>query len=519
LRRTARTILLFLVACGDDSAPGDAGTARLDAASCTPERCSDGVYCNGDETCSATGDCIAATEPRCASGQTCSEVEDRCRTECDVSGDADGDGADSSDCGGNDCDDGDARRFPGATEICDAADLDEDCDVGTFGERDSDGDTHPDALCCNVASDGTRGCGSDCDDARSGSNPDVPEACDGLDNDCDGTTDETVLLTFYRDIDGDDYGNLTMTTEACSAPDGFAVSSGDCDDERGSVHPGALEICDERDNDCDGDTDPGCDCTIGTSRECGTPDGMGGFLEVGQCRIGSQICVDGEWGGCTGDVRPLAESCNGADDDCDGASDEGVATTCYPDVDNDSWAPTGPSTMTICGSCPSATTARAPLPAAFDCDDTEPSRHPANIEICDRIDSNCSTPDPSGVEVSEDFDEDGYAPVGAACTGGLLRNDCYDFNPEAHVGQINYYGVDRGDGSYDYDCDGSETQSQPSMARCDCGSGCDTGGRTGWASTVPACGDSGSFVRGCSSGAMCPTACTLTLMPATQACR
>jgi hypothetical protein len=483
--------------------------------------CSDGVFCNGEELCDTSGRCVAATAPACLAGQVCSEVDDRCRTQCEISGDADGDGADSPDCGGPDCDDSDPRRFPGATEICDGANLDEDCDLGTFGIRDADGDTHPDALCCNIASDGTPGCGSDCDDARPGSNPDVPEVCDGLNNDCDESIDEDVLVTFYRDLDGDDFGNPMTTIDACSAPAGYAVSSGDCDDMRGSVNPAALEICDTRDNDCDGMTDPGCACTIGMSRDCGEPDGMGGFVDAGQCEVGSQLCVDGEWGGCSGDVRPLAESCNGADDDCDGTTDEGVLRICYADADSDSWAPLGPPTMTLCGDCPAGTTSRVPIMSAFDCDDSEPTRHPVNIEICDRIDSNCSTPDPMGVEVSEDFDDDGFSPIGAACTGGLLRTDCYDMNAEARVGQTMFYGVHRGDGSYDYDCDGMATPSSTDTGRCDCASGCEAAGSRamGWVGSAPACGATGSYIRSCRSTGMCPTMCEQSLAPTVQTCR
>jgi len=82
------------------------------------------------------------------------------------------------------------------------------------------------------------------------------ETCDGLDNDCDGETDDGVKTTFYEDSDGDGYGNPSSTTEACSAPEGYVEDSTDCDDTDGSVNPGAAEVCDnEKDDNCNGFTD------------------------------------------------------------------------------------------------------------------------------------------------------------------------------------------------------------------------------------------------------------------------
>lgn len=72
--------------------------------------------------------------------------------------------------------------------------------------------------------------------------------------------------------------------------------------------------------------DPDHDCTSGQERDC--YDGPEGTFGVGSCRAGTQTCVDGEWGECTGSVTPSEETCNGEDDDCDGAIDEGVTNAC-----------------------------------------------------------------------------------------------------------------------------------------------------------------------------------------------
>jgi hypothetical protein len=80
--------------------------------------------------------------------------------------DMDGDGSFDVACGGDDCDDTDARRHPRAVEVCDPAGLDEDCNPATFGDRDADGDGFVSHTCCNLRDDGTLNCGTDCDDSR-----------------------------------------------------------------------------------------------------------------------------------------------------------------------------------------------------------------------------------------------------------------------------------------------------------------------------------------------------------------
>ena len=109
--------------------------------------CDDGVWCNGEESC-WDGGCEAG-EDVCLAGQTCDEDSQRCFTRCDGIADRDGDGVDSIDCGGADCDDSDPNRFPGNVEVCDEEAHDEDCDPMTIGNRDLDGDGYIDRRCGN----------------------------------------------------------------------------------------------------------------------------------------------------------------------------------------------------------------------------------------------------------------------------------------------------------------------------------------------------------------------------------
>ncbi|MBT3223799.1 MAG: hypothetical protein HN348_32425 [Proteobacteria bacterium] len=94
----------------------------------------------------------------------------------------------------------------------------------------------------------------DCDDKNANIHPGALEICNGVDDDCDGTTDDDAPAKrlWYPDTDGDGYGDPDGENQsACTAPVGYANNLWDCDDTNPEVHPGVLEICDNIDNDCD----------------------------------------------------------------------------------------------------------------------------------------------------------------------------------------------------------------------------------------------------------------------------
>lgn len=253
--------------------------------------CDDGVWCNGMERC-APG--TAGADPRgcappgslaCPADSTCVERERSCRP-CASGADADRDGVDASACGGTDCDDDDADRFPGNPERCDAdaPEHDEDCRPTTFGRRDVDADGYVDDRCAN-AFDGVEARGDDCDDMEVRAFEGSPEnPCDGIDNDCDSTIDEGMIPTFYLDEDEDGWGAAERgTMEGCNPPEHYVDRDGDCAPEDESINPGRSEIC-------NGGLDDNCDRVVDSE----ALEGMACTTSLpGRCGRGVTECVSG----------------------------------------------------------------------------------------------------------------------------------------------------------------------------------------------------------------------------------
>ena len=145
----------------------------------------------------------------------------------------------------------------------------------------------------------------DCDDFHADVHPNSVEQCDLKDNDCDGQIDEDVVdQPFCEDRDGDGHGAPSSAPKMdCKPSPGFAVCDNDCDDRAKTTYPGASEVCDGFDNDCDGKIDEGVRTICGV--------GLCSRYAAG-C---TSLCTPGQ---------PLAETCNGFDDDCDGMVDNGT---------------------------------------------------------------------------------------------------------------------------------------------------------------------------------------------------
>ena len=345
-----------------------------------------------------------------------------------------------------DCNDEAASANPSGVEICDG--LDNDCDgevdgLGAIGGMtlypDEDGDGH------GVESASVVGCESmegyvstsgDCDDTTAAVYPGAEEVCDGLDNDCSGGVDEGLLTTVYADPDGDGYGLALVSMESCSVPDGYATSSGDCDEEDALIHPGAEEVCDGADNDCSGGVDEGLlttvyadsdgdgyGLTLVSMESCGVPDGY--------------AALSGDCDESDGSIHPGAEEvCDGADNDCSGGVDEGLLTTVYGDPDGDGYG-LALMPMDACG-VPDGYAAMS-----GDCDETDSTIHPGADEVCDGADNDCSGGVDEGLlsTVYADPDGDGYglALVASEACGvpdgyASMSGDCDETDGAIHPG-------------------------------------------------------------------------------------
>ncbi|MBK9646705.1 MAG: FG-GAP repeat protein [Deltaproteobacteria bacterium] len=345
--------------------------------------------------------------------------------------DSDGDGtADSLDCAPSD-----PSIHLTATEICDG--VDQDCDgvaddgVGTVYYADLDGDSYGDAenstISCGAAPSGYELLAGDCDDGDATISPVGVESCDGADNDCDGDVDEagaTGTTLVYVDADGDGYGGADSAL-TCGVPSGYAATSTDCDDSAGSINPGAVEACNGFDDDCDGDSDE----AGATGAESWAPDvdGDGQGSETGAVSAcvaptgyvrSTTDCDDGDAAVFVG----ATERCDAVDNNCDGATDEGVQIELYIDADLDGYG--GPTTGLACS-------ASAGFAITFsDCDDLRDDVFPGAMEICDGADQNCDDQIDEGALLTWFMDEDGDGHAGEA----IIAEACEA--PDGHYAEV-----------------------------------------------------------------------------------
>ena len=352
-----------------------------------------------------------------------------------------------------DCDDDNNTIKPIALEVCDG--VDNNCNgiddeeaidlVVAYIDLDQDGYGDEEVeLCAQDMSDEHVLQGGDCDEEDVTISPEALEYCDDVDNDCDGSIDEEAQDApfWYADADGDGHGSSETSQQSCTQPPFYVSSDADCNDGDDDVSASALEICDEIDNNCDGQVDEDGALNAPVFYEdsdhddygdptsfvyaCATPDG---FVD------NDQDCDDDN-----NNVAPDAqEFCDELDNDCDQLVDEDVSIDLFQDLDGDGY---GDEDVAIT----SCFLEEGYVLNALDCDDDSLLISPVGIELCNETDDNCDgeidnlaeNESSEGVLYFQDLDGDGYGDVELGrrfCNEplegyGLNNSDCDDSNSD-----------------------------------------------------------------------------------------
>ena len=326
----------------------------------------------------------------------------------------------------------------------------------------------------------------DCDDTDPTVHPDATEACDGLDNDCDGTVDgpdAVDALTWFEDHDADGFGIEGTVAVGCDQPEGYATRAGDCDDVNDRIHPDANEVCNGEDDDCTGEID---DAVGDNWYYDGDADGWGDAdITEKRCDGDSLWVADGTDCDDANDVvYPTAdEICDAVDNNCDSLVDDAdplvVPTTMwFEDIDGDGYGREG-------GALAACVMPFGYVPDGGDCNEADTEISPGADETCaDGIDNNCDghVDDPSSVDAITWYaDADGDGSGDATANGvascrplvGFADNaaDCDDANADVAQATPWYPDLD-GDGLGDMSADpvttGCDGAAQAVLDASDC---------------------------------------------------
>ena len=192
---------------------------------------------------------------------------------------------------------------------------------------------------------------------------------------------------YYRDQDQDGFGTNRIIRMSCTPLRGYSLVGGDCSDRSAARFPGAVEVCDGLDNDCDGSVDD----NVADMTEWFVDADGDGYGDAGQmiesCAQPAGMVANGlDCQDAAGDVYPGAnESCDGIDNDCSGRIDDNAvnATAWFPDADSDGYGDTAQQTM-------SCARPAGMIDNGLDCLDSDPFVNPGATEICDGADNDCS---------------------------------------------------------------------------------------------------------------------------------
>ncbi len=430
-------LVILLAGCGGGEQQDAGGSEDATTGSCAGA--ADGAACGSGRICLGES-CVVS---RCGDGFLDTGAGERCDDGNEIAFDGCEPGTCQLTCeDAGDCDDGVACN---GAEVCSEA---HQCAAGTSLPDGTECDRPGGAGVCRTGECVVEGCGDGlvtgderCDDGN-----DVDG--DGCETDCRFTceVDTSASNTWHLDCDADGFAADGAQTEVVCLPPAAASCGGgwtlrapavgarDCDDTQSDTHPGATEVCDDVDQDCDGMVDEGLLSTFyrdadadgygdadTTTTACTLPDG----------HVTNDLDCDDDCETCHPDGT---ETCDTRDNDCDGMADEGVRSTFYRDADGDTFGAASVTTMA------------------------------------------CAAP--SGYVANDD--------------------DCDDSDSAARPNQTAYFTRQRNGGGYDFNCDGVSsrqyTTTAPPTCSCACPTGfCCSGQCVGWQSSVPGCGDTGTW--------------------------
>ncbi len=289
--------------------------------------------------------------------------------------DADGDGVPF----GQDCDPDDGTVWAEREWF-------EDADQDGFGGATSQ-------MACHQP-DGYVEVAGDCNESSASVHPDAPDFCNGVDDNCSGGQDDEAEQTWYRDADGDGFGDDADTVDACEQPDGYVLAGGDCADDSVLVHPQADEVCSGDDEDCDGLVDGSDPDFTGEDALWFADVDQDGFGDdastVASCsNPGDHVRIGGDCDDAAAGANPDAvEVCDGLDNDCDGDVDDDDASLSdgqdwFADSDMDGH---GDPLVSATGCQPDTGDW---VGDADDCDDDDNAVNPDGVEVCNGVDDDC----------------------------------------------------------------------------------------------------------------------------------
>jgi len=289
------------------------------------------------------------------------------------------------------------------------------------------------------------------------------ETCDGFDNDCDGDIDEGLTTRFFRDKDGDSFGDYNYYTYSCTVPIGFTTNDQDCNDNYAFINPNQAEVCDQKDNDCDGKIDEDAKTVFYRDQDSdgyGTPDNTKLLCEAQAGYAASSTdCND-----IDRDINPgETEVCDGKDNDCNNETDEDFSDeTCrHVCQANDFYWTGGVGDLACCGN-----------------NDLEDSPYAIEARASDKIYCDGRDNDCDGT-IDEFFGADD-------CEYSCLQNNGQDYNRDRVTG-LRCCGDNEGEGypfeeteescddGNDNDCDGKTDGLDPNCAQCISDFDCDDG--------------------------------------------